>query len=68
MITVTAACHGPPFARWPRLLTLWHACLPAPICAAGVTALYAAMHCPHVFGAVLAESPSLWIAEGKPSA
>lgn len=32
---------------------------------AGVTALYAAMHCPHVFGAVLAESPSLWIAEGK---
>lgn len=31
---------------------------------AGVTALYAAMHYPHVFGAVLAESPSLWIAEG----
>lgn len=32
---------------------------------AGVTALYAAMHYPHVFGAVLAESPSLWIAEGR---
>jgi enterochelin esterase-like enzyme len=30
-----------------------------------VTALYAAMHYPHVFGAVLAESPSLWIAEGR---
>ena len=29
-----------------------------------MTALYAAMHYPHVFGAVLAESPSLWIAEG----
>lgn len=30
-----------------------------------MTALYAAMHYPHVFGAVLAESPSLWIAEGR---
>ena len=29
-----------------------------------MTALYAALHYPHVFGAVLAESPSLWIAEG----
>jgi enterochelin esterase-like enzyme len=26
---------------------------------AGVTALYAAIHYPHVFGSVLAESPSL---------
>ena len=32
---------------------------------AGVAALYAAMHYPHVFGAVLCESPSLWIAEAK---
>lgn len=40
-----------------------HSLAPAPL--AGVTALYAAMHCPHVFGAVLAESPSLWIAEGR---
>lgn len=32
---------------------------------AGVTALYAALHYPHVFGSVLAESPSLWIAEGR---
>lgn len=32
---------------------------------AGVAALYAAMHYPHVFGVVLAESPSLWIAEGR---
>ncbi|EFJ50202.1 hypothetical protein VOLCADRAFT_89088 [Volvox carteri f. nagariensis] len=32
---------------------------------AGVAALYAAMHYPHVFGCVLAESPSLWIAEGR---
>ncbi|GAB4823020.1 hypothetical protein N2152v2_010066 [Parachlorella kessleri] len=32
---------------------------------AGITALYAAMHYPHVFGSVLAESPSLWIAEGQ---
>ncbi|KAG2497276.1 hypothetical protein HYH03_004860 [Edaphochlamys debaryana] len=32
---------------------------------AGVAALYAAQHYPHVFGAVLAESPSLWIAEGR---
>lgn len=32
---------------------------------AGVTALYAAMHYPHVFGSVLVESPSLWIAEGQ---
>lgn len=31
----------------------------------GVSALYAAMHYPHVFGCVLAESPSLWIAEGR---
>lgn len=31
----------------------------------GVTALYAALHYPHLFGAVLAESPSLWIAEGR---
>ncbi|GLC43975.1 hypothetical protein PLESTB_000215900 [Pleodorina starrii] len=32
---------------------------------AGVSALYAALHYPHVFGCVLAESPSLWIAEGR---
>ncbi len=32
---------------------------------AGVAALYAALHYPHVFGAVLAESPSLWVAEGR---
>ncbi|GIL61286.1 hypothetical protein Vafri_15684 [Volvox africanus] len=32
---------------------------------AGVAALYAAMHYPHVFGCVLAESPSLWISEGR---
>lgn len=32
---------------------------------AGVCALYAAMKFPHVFGAVLAESPSLWVAEGR---
>lgn len=31
----------------------------------GVCALYAAMKYPHVFGAVLAESPSLWIAEAR---
>jgi enterochelin esterase-like enzyme len=31
----------------------------------GVAALYAALHYPHVFGAVLAESPSLWAAEGR---
>lgn len=31
----------------------------------GVCALYAAMHYSHVFGQILAESPSLWIAEGK---
>lgn len=30
---------------------------------AGVAAIYAAMHYPHIFGAVLAESPSMWIAE-----
>eukprot|EP00884_Botryococcus_braunii_P022082 jgi/Botrbrau1/8558/Bobra.0359s0022.1 len=32
---------------------------------AGVTALYAALRFPHVFGSILAESPSLWIAEGR---
>lgn len=32
---------------------------------AGVAALYAALHYPHVFGAVLVESPSLWVAEGR---
>lgn len=32
---------------------------------AGVSALYAAMHYPHVFGSVLAESPSLWVADGR---
>lgn len=32
---------------------------------AGIAALYAAMHYPHVFGSILCESPSLWIAEGK---
>lgn len=32
---------------------------------AGVAALYGALHYPHVFGAVLCESPSLWIAEGR---
>jgi len=31
----------------------------------GVCALYAAMHYPHVFGSILAESPSLWIARGR---
>ncbi|KAG1669133.1 hypothetical protein FOA52_002644 [Chlamydomonas sp. UWO 241] len=31
----------------------------------GINALHVAMHYPHVFGSVLAESPSLWIAEGK---
>ncbi|KAL6760544.1 Alpha/Beta hydrolase protein [Haematococcus lacustris] len=31
----------------------------------GVAALYAAMHYPHLFGSVLAESPSFWIAEGR---
>lgn len=65
---------------WPFQWLLVHGWLAAPICQlpptplphspgahalAGVTALYAAMHCPHVFGAVLAESPSLWIAEGR---
>ncbi len=29
-----------------------------------MTALYAALHYPHVFGSVLVESPSLWVAEG----
>eukprot|EP00775_Hariotina_reticulata_P003956 gene3956-4209_t len=32
---------------------------------AGVTALLAAITIPHVFGGVLVESPSLWVAEGK---
>lgn len=32
---------------------------------AGICALYAAMAYPHVFGRVLAESPSLWVAEGR---
>jgi len=31
----------------------------------GVAALYAALHYPHVFGSVLAESPSLWVGEGR---
>ena len=31
----------------------------------GVNALYASLHYPHVFGSILAESPSLWIAEGR---
>jgi len=31
----------------------------------GVAALYAALHYPHTFGGVLAESPSLWVAEAR---
>ena len=31
----------------------------------GICALWASMHYPHVFGATLVESPSLWFAEEK---